>query len=54
VPLTETRDSWYNAVVAAMRGVITAPDGNEQPFTAAQAAAKMHQECNDSMDRARL
>jgi multiple sugar transport system substrate-binding protein len=54
VPLTETRDSWYNSVVAAMRGKVTTAEGGEKDFTATDAAARMHQECNDSMDRARL
>ena len=53
VPLTETRDSWYNGVVAAMIGKVTAADGTESPFTAEHAALKMHQECNDSMARSR-
>lgn len=53
VPLTETRDSWYNGVVGAMIGRTKLPDGSEVPFTAADAALKMHQECNDSMARSR-
>ena len=52
VPLTETRDSWYNAVVAAMRGKATTAGGTEEDFDAKQAAERMHQECNASMDRA--
>jgi multiple sugar transport system substrate-binding protein len=44
VPLTETRDSFYNNALKAMIGV---------ELTAAEAAARIHQECNDSMMRSR-
>jgi ABC-type glycerol-3-phosphate transport system substrate-binding protein len=51
--LTETRDSWLNNTLAAMRGLIKGADGTDQPFTAEQAALKIDQECNDSLMRSR-
>jgi multiple sugar transport system substrate-binding protein len=51
--LTETRDSWLNNTLAAMRGLIKGADGTDQPFTAEQAALKIDQECNESLTRSR-
>jgi hypothetical protein len=53
VPLTETRQSWYNNVLSVMRGTIKGPDGTDQPFTPEQAAQRIDQECNESMARSR-
>lgn len=51
--LTETRDSWLNNTLAAMRGLVKGPDGTDQPFTPEQAALKIDQECNESLTRSR-
>jgi multiple sugar transport system substrate-binding protein len=52
-PLTDTRQSWFNNTLAVMRGVIKGADGTDQPFTPADAAARIDKECNDSLASAR-